>query len=72
MSGGYGASEVSFVSYKRVLSVQKTMLKYVLGKVLNKGVNLYGRDKVRPPLYVLTSGFHNGQVSEFCSQSLFV
>ncbi|KAB1202357.1 hypothetical protein CJ030_MR8G004618 [Morella rubra] len=40
------------------------MLKYVLGKVLNKGVNLYGGDKVRPPLYVLTSGFHNGQIDD--------
>lgn len=38
------------------------MLKHVLGKVWNKGVNTHGGDKFRPCLYVLTSGFHNGQV----------
>ena len=39
------------------------MLKHVLGKVCNRGVNAYGGDKFRPYLYVLTSDVHNGQVS---------
>ncbi|GMY04850.1 L18 ribosomal protein Heart Stopper [Fagus crenata] len=38
------------------------MLKHVLGKVWNRGVNVYGGDKFRPCLYILTSGVHNGQV----------
>ena len=41
----------------------ENMLKHVLGKVCNRGVNAYGGDKFRPYLYVLTSDVHNGQVS---------
>ena len=40
----------------------ENMLKHVLGKMCNRGVNVYGGDK-RPYLYVLTSNVHNGQVS---------
>uniref|UniRef100_A0A2N9FIY8 Disease resistance protein At4g27190-like leucine-rich repeats domain-containing protein n=1 Tax=Fagus sylvatica TaxID=28930 RepID=A0A2N9FIY8_FAGSY len=38
------------------------MLKHVLGKVWNRGFNVYGGDKFRPCLYILTSSVHNGQV----------
>uniref|UniRef100_A0A2N9GGB3 Disease resistance protein At4g27190-like leucine-rich repeats domain-containing protein n=1 Tax=Fagus sylvatica TaxID=28930 RepID=A0A2N9GGB3_FAGSY len=38
------------------------MLKHVLGKVWNRGVNVYGGDKFRPSLYILMSGVHNRQV----------
>ncbi|XP_030939876.1 uncharacterized protein LOC115964761 [Quercus lobata] len=38
------------------------MLKHVLGKVCNRGVDAYGGDKFRPYLYVLTSDVHIGQV----------
>ena len=41
----------------------ENMLKHVLGKMCNRGVNVYGGDKFRPYLYVLTSNVHNGQVS---------
>uniref|UniRef100_A0A2N9F8H6 Disease resistance protein At4g27190-like leucine-rich repeats domain-containing protein n=1 Tax=Fagus sylvatica TaxID=28930 RepID=A0A2N9F8H6_FAGSY len=37
------------------------MLKHVLGKVWNRGVNVYGGDKFRPSLYIVMSGVHNRQ-----------
>ncbi|KAG6646474.1 hypothetical protein I3843_07G011100 [Carya illinoinensis] len=46
------------------------MLKHVLGKARNKGINAFGGDKVRPPFFVLRSSFHNGQV-HFAPRSFF-
>ena len=43
----------------------ENMLKHVLGKVWNRGVNVYGGDKFRPCLYILMSSVHNGQVCDF-------
>ncbi|KAH0980070.1 hypothetical protein GBA52_007247 [Prunus armeniaca] len=45
------------------------MLKHVFGKVWNKGVHVYGGNRVLPCLYVPTSGFHSGQVH--CAQRSF-
>ncbi|CAB4285229.1 unnamed protein product [Prunus armeniaca] len=45
------------------------MLKHVFGKVWNKGVHVYGGNRVLPCLYVSTSGFHSGQVN--CAQRSF-